>query len=116
MYEHFEGFLSLFFPFSTQTHILELIEELGLETYQQYNAGKKVHHMGGLSAKIRTYSTSIPALSPLVLMDLTQFLWRVRQQTDTKIFCTQSYVQVEQLKKQLNIRDAYIEFCICLKN
>lgn len=89
-----------FFPHSTQTHILELIEELGLETYQQYNAGKKVHHMGGPSAKIRTYGTSIPALSPLVLMDLTQFLWRVRQQTDTKIFRTQSYVQVEQLKRQ----------------
>lgn len=100
MYEHLAGFLSLFFPLSTQTHVLELIEELGLETYQQYNAGKKVHHMGGPSAKVRTYSTSIPALSPLVLMDLTQLLWRVRQQTETKIFCTQSYVQVEQLKKQ----------------
>lgn len=98
MYEHF--FLFFFFFLSTQTHILELIEELGLETYQQYSAGKKVYHMGGPSAKIRTYSTSIPLLSPLVLMDLTQFLWRVRQLTDTKIFCTRSYVQVEQLKRQ----------------
>lgn len=69
-------------------HILELIKELGLETYPQYNIGKKVHHMGGPGAKIRTYGTSIPAVSPVVLMDLTQFLWRVRQQTCTKIFCT----------------------------
>ncbi|XP_049909125.1 probable flavin-containing monoamine oxidase A [Epinephelus moara] len=61
----------------TQTHILELIEELGLETYQQFNIGKKVHHMGGPGAKVRTYRTSIPALSPVVLMDLTQLLWKI---------------------------------------
>ncbi|KAK1884059.1 putative flavin-containing monoamine oxidase A [Dissostichus eleginoides] len=62
---------------STQTHILELIKELGLETYPQFSIGKKVHHMGGPGAKVRTYSTSIPALSPLVLMDLTQLLWKI---------------------------------------
>lgn len=67
------------FSFSTQTHILELIKELDLETYPQFNIGKKVHHMGGPGAKVRAYSTSIPALSPLVLMDLTQLLWKVRQ-------------------------------------
>uniref|UniRef100_A0A673C254 Amine oxidase n=1 Tax=Sphaeramia orbicularis TaxID=375764 RepID=A0A673C254_9TELE len=62
---------------STQTHILELIEELGLETYPQFNTGKKVHHMGGPCAKVRTYKTSIPALSPLVLLDLTQLIWKI---------------------------------------
>ncbi|KAF3848836.1 hypothetical protein F7725_015333 [Dissostichus mawsoni] len=62
---------------STQTHILELIKELGLETYPQFSIGKKVHHMGGPGAKVRTYSTSILALSPLVLMDLTQLLWKI---------------------------------------
>ncbi|XP_033981756.1 probable flavin-containing monoamine oxidase A [Trematomus bernacchii] len=61
---------------STQTHILELIKELGLETYPQFSIGKKVHHMGGPGAKVRTY-TSIPTLSPLVLMDLTQLLWKI---------------------------------------
>ncbi|KAF7656324.1 hypothetical protein LDENG_00042570, partial [Lucifuga dentata] len=64
---------------STQTHILELIEELHLETYPQFNIGKKVYHMGGPDAKVRTYSTSIPALSPLVLLDLTQLLWKIDQ-------------------------------------
>ncbi|KAK5900605.1 hypothetical protein CgunFtcFv8_025552 [Champsocephalus gunnari] len=39
---------------STQTHILELIKELGLETYPQFSIGKKVHHMGGPGAKVRT--------------------------------------------------------------
>lgn len=78
----------LSFSFSTQTHILELIKELGLETYPQYTIGKKVHHMGGPDAKIRTYSSSIPALSPLVLMDLTQLLWKVRQQICAELFDT----------------------------
>nr|XP_020456675.1 probable flavin-containing monoamine oxidase A [Monopterus albus] len=62
---------------STQTHILELIKELGLETYPQFSTGKKVHHMGGPDAKVRTYRTSIPVLSPMVLMDLTQLLWKL---------------------------------------
>uniref|UniRef100_A0A8C2XJ80 Amine oxidase n=1 Tax=Cyclopterus lumpus TaxID=8103 RepID=A0A8C2XJ80_CYCLU len=70
---------------STQTHILELIKELGLETFPQFNIGKKVHHMGGPGGKVRTYRTSIPALSPVVLTDLTQLLWKVRQQTHTAI-------------------------------
>lgn len=69
------------FSTSTQTHVLELIKELGLETYQQFSDGKKVYHMGGPGAKVCTYKTSIPALSPLVLLDFTQFMWRVRQQT-----------------------------------
>lgn len=71
--------------FSTQTQILELIEELGLETYPQYSTGKKVHHMGGPHAKVRTYKTSIPALSPLVLLDLTQLLWKVRQKKENRV-------------------------------
>lgn len=66
------------FSYSTQTHVLKLIKELGLEVYPQFNMGRKVHHMGGPTSKVRTYKTSIPALSPVVLMDLTQILWKVR--------------------------------------
>lgn len=69
---------------STQTHILELIKELGLETYPQYNVGKKVYHTGGPRAKIHTYTSSIPALSPLVMMDFMQMLWKVRQRSGSK--------------------------------
>ena len=86
----------LSFSFSTQTHILELINELGLETYPQFNAGKKVHHMGGPGAKVRTYSTSIPALSPVVLMDFTQLFWKVRQQMYTAVHCASDHVWLEQ--------------------
>uniref|UniRef100_A0A096LWD0 Amine oxidase n=1 Tax=Poecilia formosa TaxID=48698 RepID=A0A096LWD0_POEFO len=61
---------------STQTHIMELIKELGLEVYPQFNVGKKVLHVGGPTSKVRSYRTSIPALSPLVLLDFTQMLWK----------------------------------------
>ncbi|XP_006795689.1 probable flavin-containing monoamine oxidase A [Neolamprologus brichardi] len=64
---------------STQTHILKLIKELGLEVYPQFNMGRKVHHMGGPTSKVRTYKTSIPALSPAVLMDFTQILWKINR-------------------------------------
>lgn len=59
---------------------MELIKELDLETYKQFQDGKKVYHMGGPGARVRTYRSSIPTLSPLVMMDLAQFLWKVRQQ------------------------------------
>ncbi|XP_069017999.1 probable flavin-containing monoamine oxidase A [Embiotoca jacksoni] len=62
---------------STQTHIFELIKELGFEVFPQYNTGRKVHHMGGPASKVRTYGTSIPALSPVVLMDFTQLMWKI---------------------------------------
>ncbi|XP_026030095.1 probable flavin-containing monoamine oxidase A [Astatotilapia calliptera] len=62
---------------STQTHVLKLIKELGLEVYPQFNMGRKVHHMGGPTSKVRTYKTSIPALSPVVLIDFTQILWKI---------------------------------------
>lgn len=51
-----------------------------METYRQYSTGNKVYHTGGPSGKVRTYGTSIPALSLLTLLDLTQFLWKVRKQ------------------------------------
>lgn len=59
---------------------MELIKELGLEVYPQFNTGKKVLHVGGPASRVRVYRTSIPALSPLVLLDLTLFLWKVRLQ------------------------------------
>ncbi|KAM9323026.1 LOW QUALITY PROTEIN: putative flavin-containing monoamine oxidase A [Pholidichthys leucotaenia] len=68
---------------STQTHIMELIKELSLEVYPQFSIGKKVHHMGGPDSKVRTYRSSIPALSPLVLLDLTQLMWKIDRLSTT---------------------------------
>ncbi|XP_041826922.1 probable flavin-containing monoamine oxidase A isoform X2 [Melanotaenia boesemani] len=62
---------------STQTHVMDLIKELGLEIYPQFNTGKKVIHMGGPTSKVRTYSSSIPTMSPLVLMDFTHLLSKI---------------------------------------
>lgn len=68
---------------STQTHIMELIEELGLETYLQYYTGKKVHHTGGPGGKVRIYSSSLPSVSPLTILDQIQFLWKIDALCDT---------------------------------
>ena len=83
---------------STQTQILELINELGLETYPQYNVGKKVYHTGGPGAKIHTYTSAIPALSPLVMMDFMQMLWKVRQGPTSR----RSLVRSRSTKKKCN--------------
>ncbi|XP_072309720.1 probable flavin-containing monoamine oxidase A [Eucyclogobius newberryi] len=64
---------------SSQTHVLALIEELGLETYPQFRSGKKVHHMGGPKARVRSYTSSIPALSPMVLLDFSLFLFKINR-------------------------------------
>ncbi|KAJ8346967.1 hypothetical protein SKAU_G00283680 [Synaphobranchus kaupii] len=64
---------------STQTHVMNLIQELGLEVYPQYAEGEKVHHMGTPEAKARTYTSSLPFSSPLVLLDTTVFLWKIER-------------------------------------
>ncbi|XP_073685374.1 amine oxidase [flavin-containing] [Garra rufa] len=68
---------------SSQTHVMELIKELGLEVFPQYTKGKKVHHVGGPQAKIKTYTSSMPSYSPLALLDFTQLLWRIDHLTKT---------------------------------
>lgn len=60
------------------------MKELGLETYPQYTVGKKVYHTGGPGAKVRSYTKNIPALSPLVVMDFMQMVWKVRIQNQNK--------------------------------
>ncbi|XP_031658098.1 amine oxidase [flavin-containing] B [Oncorhynchus kisutch] len=67
----------------TQTYVMDLIQEFGLEVYTQYTTGKKVHHVGGPNAKVRTSSTSIPALSTLVLLDLSQLVWKIDRLSST---------------------------------
>lgn len=56
----------------SQHRVLELIEELGLETHQQYVKGLKFQQLGDNS--IRTYKGTIPALNPLALLDVHRFL------------------------------------------
>lgn len=68
---------------SSQTHVMELIQELGLEVFPQYTEGKKVHHVGGPHAKIKMFTSSIPSYSPITLLDFTQILRRIDHLTQT---------------------------------
>ncbi|XP_043204708.1 probable flavin-containing monoamine oxidase A, partial [Amphibalanus amphitrite] len=61
---------------STQTDIMEMLDELGLEVYPQYIQGTKHMQLGGDS--IRRYSSTIPNLgSWWGLVQLQLFIWKV---------------------------------------
>lgn len=83
----------IFISCSSQTHVMELIQELGVEVFPQYTEGKKVHHMGGPHAKIKTYASSIPSYSPLILLDFTQILWRVGETAQSHLTKCQSTLE-----------------------
>lgn len=55
-----------------QTHIMELLEELGIETFSQYLKGEKFMQIG--SNKVRSYKSDIPSLSPLGLIDTNRLM------------------------------------------
>lgn len=58
----------------TQTNITRLLNELNLETYIQYDTGKKILEASG---KIVSYSSSIPNISYLSLFDLQLMLNKI---------------------------------------
>ncbi|KAL0965547.1 hypothetical protein UPYG_G00282740 [Umbra pygmaea] len=68
---------------STQTYVMDLIREFGIEVYPQYTEGKKVHHFGGPHAKLRTSSTTDLALSLVGLLDLSLLIWKIDKLTAT---------------------------------
>lgn len=56
---------------------MELLKELGLETYPQYINGTKVMQVG-TDSKVRTYTSDIPSLGSLWgLIELQLFIWKV---------------------------------------
>ncbi|OWF40103.1 probable flavin-containing monoamine oxidase A [Mizuhopecten yessoensis] len=73
---------------TSQKDIMALLEELGLETYPQFTTGSKVMQVE--SAKIQSYKSDIPSLSPFELIDLQLFIWKV-----------------ERLRKQVDHEDPY---------
>ena len=54
---------------------MNMINELGLEVYNQYTEGQKVQQLGGDT--IKTYQSTIPSLSPIALLDLHLFMNKV---------------------------------------
>lgn len=56
---------------------MEIIEELGLETYPQFITGEKVMQVGR-GNKIRKYKSDIPSIGSLWgLIELQLFIWKV---------------------------------------
>ncbi|XP_072028108.1 probable flavin-containing monoamine oxidase A isoform X2 [Amphiura filiformis] len=65
----------------TQHHMLWLMEELGITKYPQYTAGRKVLRLS--DDKIRSYTTSIPTLPLMSLIDLHRFMSAVDRMAKT---------------------------------
>ncbi|ESP04049.1 hypothetical protein LOTGIDRAFT_109903 [Lottia gigantea] len=72
----------------SQTHIMNLLQELGVETYKQYTNGTKFMQLGDV--RPRTYQSDIPSLSILALLDLQNYIWKV-----------------EKLRKKVSIHDPW---------
>lgn len=58
----------------SQTNITKLINELGIETYRQFDTGKKVLET---NRKIVTYNSSIPKISLMSLVDLQLMMMKI---------------------------------------
>ncbi|TTC59073.1 Amine oxidase [flavin-containing] A [Bagarius yarrelli] len=78
---------------SSQTDVMGLIQDLGLEVYTQFTEGKKVHHRGGANAEISTYTSSIPSFPLLVLLDFMHFLWRTPDALQLDSMTLKSYME-----------------------
>jgi monoamine oxidase len=62
----------------TQDRIGALVKELGLNTFDQYCAGKKILELG---EKKRTHKSTIPSLSPFGLLDLGRAIRKIDKLT-----------------------------------
>jgi monoamine oxidase len=56
----------------TQDRIVELIAELGLETFPTYNEGEVLVLLGGGRARMASHRGAVPPLNPFVLADVAQ--------------------------------------------
>lgn len=60
----------------TQNRMARLVAELGLETFDTYNSGEHVVHLGGRVLRLASHRGAVPKLGPFVLADLAQGLAR----------------------------------------
>lgn len=66
----------------SQPDIMEILEELGLETYPQFITGEKVMQVGR-GNKIRRYKSDIPSIGSFWgLIELQLFIWKVLYQME----------------------------------
>ena len=63
----------------TQTRMYELVDELGLELFETWNAGEHVIDLGGRQSRMASRRGAVPKLNPFVLADLFQGLTRFQR-------------------------------------
>jgi monoamine oxidase len=56
----------------TQDRMYELVDELGLSTFETYNEGEHLVHFGGRTTRMANHRGAVPKLSPFALADLLQ--------------------------------------------
>lgn len=56
---------------------MSLLQELSLDTYEQFATGRKVMQLG--SNEVKTYNSTIPKLPVFSLLELHQFMRKVRR-------------------------------------
>ena len=67
--------LLIYIFFRNQKAVMNLLEELDIEIYNQWDTGSKI--MQTNDGAIKTYSSSLPPLSYLALLDLWWFTYKV---------------------------------------
>lgn len=65
----------LYSLFRSQKNIMNLLQELDVEVYDQWTTGNRILH--NLNGNIKTYSSSLPPLSYLALLDTWWFFYKV---------------------------------------
>ena len=66
----------LTFVSRNQKAVMNLLEELGVDIYDQWDTGSKI--MQASDGIIRTYSSMLPSLSYLALLDMWWFTYKVK--------------------------------------
>ena len=61
----------------SQLDVMEILQELGIETYPQFTSGTKILQAGAENT-IRTYSSDIPSIGSIWgLIEMQLFIWKV---------------------------------------
>lgn len=79
----------------TQTNITRILKELNLESYVQFDTGKKILETGG---KVVSYASSIPNVSVFSLVDL-QFMLNKVNGTSKKVPAIRPFQNIQLASK-----------------
>ena len=75
----------LYSLFRSQKNIMNLLQELDVEVYDQWTTGNRILH--NLNGNIKTYSSPLPPLSYLALLDTWWFFYKVTTFSPSFMVC-----------------------------